>query len=721
VSDVDMPQPGQPQGADPSIGTRLGRYQITAPLGRGGMGVVYQAEDSLLKRKVAIKLLPPALAQDADSLRRFRHEAQLAARLNHPNVVTIYEVGQQDAACYIAMELVSGGSAQDILHKRGPFKWQHATRVIEAVCRGLVAAHQAELIHRDIKPSNIMRAADGTVKLADFGLAKATDQPGMTTSGFYAGTPHYMSPEQCRQDPVDDLTDIYSLGATYYALLVGRPPYPGEKNMQVMFAHCSSPVPDPREADAAIPEACAAIVRRAMAKLPTERFASAAEMLTALKSLLSPASGGVQPPALDWNGLIDDEGPRPESGVLKRTKSTGGPARYATRAVGLVAAIVLAAWLWTLIPDNPLDVPLAPIEPGNQGGPKASIVPPRPVRDLARSTAATLPTSVPAEGFKVDMSGPVATLAISPNGEWLAAGYGPDDGGLVIWDRTTGKPALELAASDIVPSGGVEPAATDAAVACAAFSPDNSILAIGVERRRGLWLLDRDDTGLGWRLPAERYHAATPTSVSFAPGGPRRPGPFLVAAFTDVPETAERAKVWSISAGIGMQPLLDFSQATWARVVAFRPHSEMTIAFGTRDHGVLLWTDTVRKPRPVQVLTTGCVVNALAFSPDGKWLAVGGPDSLQLWELDPTPRKKQELVLTTTAVAFAPDGTALATAGDPAAPGEIVLRPAAGLTQSTVLKGHTGAVSSLAFSRDGATLVSGGADRTMRLWPMSRP
>ncbi|GEM_PF-5891811 len=153
-----MPQPGQPQAADPSIGTRLGRYQITALLGRGGMGVVYQAEDSLLKRKVAIKLLPLALAQDADSLRRFRHEAQLAARLNHPNVVTIYEVGQQDAACYIAMELVSGGSAQDILHKRGPFKWQ------STVLKGHTGAVSSLAFSRD-GATLVSGGADRTMRL----------------------------------------------------------------------------------------------------------------------------------------------------------------------------------------------------------------------------------------------------------------------------------------------------------------------------------------------------------------------------------------------------------------------------------------------------------------------------------------------------------------------------------------------------------------------------
>jgi len=266
---------------------QLGKYRITGRLGQGGMGVVYEAEDTVLQRQVAIKVLPTTVSANAVALRRFLLEAEAAGRLSHPNVVATYDVDQSGGAYYIAMELIRGGSAQDLLKVRGRLPWTEATRIIAEACRGLTAAHAAGLIHRDIKPANIMCSAQGAVKLADFGLVKQADQDttSLTNAGRVIGTPSYMSPEQCNARPLDFRCDIYALGATYYALLVGRPPFVGNGPLDVMFAHCHHAIPDPRECDPAIPDACAALVRRAMAKDPAKRFASAAEMLAALEAL----------------------------------------------------------------------------------------------------------------------------------------------------------------------------------------------------------------------------------------------------------------------------------------------------------------------------------------------------------------------------------------------------------------------------------------------------
>ena len=151
---------------------RLGRYAITGQLGRGGMGIVYEAEDTRLKRKVAIKLLPKEVSSDPDALARFLREAQGAAKLNHANVVAVYDIGESEGTHYIVMELIDGGNAQEMLRNRGPLHWVEATSVLMDVCRGVAAAHKAGLIHRDIKPSNILRSSDGVVKLGDFGLVK---------------------------------------------------------------------------------------------------------------------------------------------------------------------------------------------------------------------------------------------------------------------------------------------------------------------------------------------------------------------------------------------------------------------------------------------------------------------------------------------------------------------------------------------------------------------
>jgi hypothetical protein len=308
----------------------VGKYLLTGRLGRGGMGVVYEARDTLLERPVALKVLTTT---EAAAWRRCLREARAAARLNHPNVVALYEAEQRDGLCYLVMELVPGGSAHDVLQKQGALPWPAATRVIADACRGLAAAHAAGLIHRDVKPANLMRAPDGSTKLSDFGLARAAEQtgPSVLSSLRAGGTPQYMSPEQSRGEPLDPRTDLYSLGATYYALLVGRPPYPGDAPLPLMYAHCSQPVPDPRADRPEVPEGCAAIVRRAMAKYPAERYRTAADMLAALEAVLAARAPGGPPAA-----------PREEP--WDRARSAVGAALLGLLLLAML--LLLAAWHW---------------------------------------------------------------------------------------------------------------------------------------------------------------------------------------------------------------------------------------------------------------------------------------------------------------------------------------------------------------------------------------
>lgn len=271
---------------------RLGKYLLKSRLGEGGMGVVYLATDLRLKRDVALKILPKSMSSNPVAVKRFLLEARVAARLSHPNVVTIHDVDQQQGLCFLVMELLTGGNAHDLL-SQGPIDWWEATRIIADACRGLVAIHETGLIHRDIKPSNIMRGADGTVKLTDFGLAKVTEVAGMTTvtnrltaTSAILGTPQFMSPEQCQGEELDPRSDLYSLGATYFTLLTGKAPFADAQPLQVMFAHCSKPVPDPRMIRSEIPSACSQVVMQALAKKRVDRFESAAAMLAALTSVL---------------------------------------------------------------------------------------------------------------------------------------------------------------------------------------------------------------------------------------------------------------------------------------------------------------------------------------------------------------------------------------------------------------------------------------------------
>lgn len=267
-------------------GTQLGSYTVVRLLGTGGMAVVYEVENRLLERKAALKVMNRILSADEKATQRFRNEAKAAARIEHPNVVGIYDVGVWFGLSYIAMQLVDGMSAQDRLNE-GPLDWREATRIVLEASRGLAAAHARRVLHRDIKPANILLARDGTVKLTDFGLAKLCEQPaeeGITRAGTILGTPEYMSPEQCRGGDLDGRTDLYQLGATYYALLTGKPPYHHQTQFwEIMRAHCHEPPPELE----GFPAACARVVRMTMQKNPSGRYAGVEELIADLEAALA--------------------------------------------------------------------------------------------------------------------------------------------------------------------------------------------------------------------------------------------------------------------------------------------------------------------------------------------------------------------------------------------------------------------------------------------------
>jgi urea transport system substrate-binding protein len=337
------------------VGRKLGKYQITAVLGQGGMGVVLKAHDPMIERDVAIKVLAEHLAADALALERFLAEAKAAGKLNHPNVTAIYEIGQEGTTHYLVLEYVAGGSLGDRLEKHEPFSVLSATQALMDACKGVAAAHDGGMIHRDIKPANFMLAASGSIKIADFGLAKTVSDStrNLTQAGMLVGTPFFMSPEQCEARPLDRRSDIYSLGATYYSLLSGKLPYQETQTVtQLMYLHCHGPVPDPRSVNPAIPEACSRIVARAMAKSPEERYQSAGEMLTDLQALYATLSGHTQ--------IVLPS----ETGLVRPLSMTGpaGPKRPARRWPWLVAPLILLALIglglvlwqpWHKAPEQP--------------------------------------------------------------------------------------------------------------------------------------------------------------------------------------------------------------------------------------------------------------------------------------------------------------------------------------------------------------------------------
>lgn len=340
------------------VGKSLGKYQITGVLGQGGMGVVLRAHDPTLERDVAIKILPEHLAAHPTALRRFQSEAKAAGKLNHAHVAAIHEIGQDGSTHYLVMELLTGGSVSEEVRSGGARTPLAATRIVIDACKGIAAAHAAGLIHRDIKPANLVRAADGDVKLTDFGLAKgaaASSGLQLTQSGTVIGTPYFMSPEQCQGNAVDARSDIYSLGATYYCLLTGRQPYDDSDSVvQVMFAHCSKSVPAPRDVDPAIPLACCEIVRRAMAKDPADRYPSAEAMSHDLQAVAAALSGEI---AIDL--------PSQSETMPRAAAATRSRVRRRWLAGGLVGLVVIAGIALAM----PRFFPLATLPPTPEGDP----------------------------------------------------------------------------------------------------------------------------------------------------------------------------------------------------------------------------------------------------------------------------------------------------------------------------------------------------------------
>lgn len=271
------------------VGSWLGKYRISKLIGRGGMGAVYQADDTVLNRRVAIKTLLQPTVDERDVMNRLIDEAQAAGAIAHPNVATVYDfVSDADLHCLV-MEYLAGGSVADLITSSS-MNWQEAVRLLGEACQGIDAAHRRGILHRDIKPANLLLTRDRQVKVGDFGLALQCTQPNSQPTGTIAGTVHFMSPEQCRDESLDPRSDIYSIGATLYTLLTGQPPYQNfDSAEQIVFAHSHAPIPDPRRVDADIPSACAAIAMRALSKNPDDRYASCGELLDDLSSLSSSA------------------------------------------------------------------------------------------------------------------------------------------------------------------------------------------------------------------------------------------------------------------------------------------------------------------------------------------------------------------------------------------------------------------------------------------------
>lgn len=280
-------------------GTPFGRYRLIEMLGRGGMGEVWRAWDTATKRTVAIKVLPPHLADDNEFVQRFRREAEAAAQLNSPHVIPIHNYGEIGGRLYVDMRLIDGRDLATLL-THGPLEAARAVRIIDQIAKALYAAHKVGLIHRDIKPSNILLDDDDFAYLIDFGIARAADETRMTKSGYTIGTLQYIAPEQLDSQAEEDArADIYSLACVLYEALTGEPPFFGRTTAQLMFAHLNTPPPRPSVAQPDLSPQLDEVIATGMAKDPNQRYATTVELADAAHDAITePVARAPSPPTL---------------------------------------------------------------------------------------------------------------------------------------------------------------------------------------------------------------------------------------------------------------------------------------------------------------------------------------------------------------------------------------------------------------------------------------
>ncbi len=283
---------------DPLIGVRLGNFAITGVLGRGGMGVVYAAQHATLPTKAAVKVLLDEFARDGDLVKRFLDEAHVAASINDPHIVRVFDAGQlPDGRPYLVMELLEGHSLHEAL-REGPMSLVRGLKILRQVAAAIGVVHSYGIVHRDLKPENVHLGKDNKgadlAKVLDFGLAKPQGmQKGVTTAGTIVGTPEYMSPEQAQGQALDRRSDIYSFGCIAYATVTGVAPFDAETAISLLLKHVSEPAPDCRLKRGDAPESVAAVISRCMAKSPDERFGSMDEVVTALDAALKEMELGI--------------------------------------------------------------------------------------------------------------------------------------------------------------------------------------------------------------------------------------------------------------------------------------------------------------------------------------------------------------------------------------------------------------------------------------------
>jgi serine/threonine protein kinase len=647
----------------------FGKFEILADLGQGAMGKVYRAHDPILDRPVALKTVAPSLLEGKDTLARFRREARAAARLQHPNIVTIFEVGEVEGTHYIAMELVEGIDLGEAMTPPDRFPLEQKVRMVVDVCRGLHFAHRMGVVHRDVKPANIRLTIDGTVKILDFGIAKSlrteSTDPNLTQQGMVLGTPSYLSPELVQGAKVDHHADMWAVGVILYEMLTGRRPFEAPTITSLIHKIVSEP-PQPFDAAALrLPEGLAAATLRALDKEPERRFADLDEMAKALLQ----AIGATPPPELPLDPQVKKrayEANFAEARRMLAEDDLSGALEAAQRAKSLDPSRTGIVSLIKVIEQRLRSATTLRRVPGQavaataSGATRTAIAtpPPLPVPAPAPSAAATVPglpvppgpldtATLRARGASAfrdlgTFGEPPATkeAALSPVTDMFAVAGA--DGAIRLWDLRSRNRAA-LLRTDLHRRTG-----HDAAALALAFSPDGSLLASAhVDGVVHLW-----DMSTGDEVPVRLRHDESVGALAFSPDGATLATGSLDAnlrLFDVGAALAGEARRELVRQPFGVTSLAWTGGGEWI----LTGHSSKVLRLTDPHRGRLL--ATLRGPE--------ALVNLLVQSPDGRHVAVSGHDRvIRLYDLATREQVGQLATLKrpATSVAFLADGGYLA-------------------------------------------------------------
>ena len=681
--------------------TTIGRYEIQGELGRGGMATVYEAFDPHTRRQVALKVLPQALLDQPDLRTRFQREAETIARLKHPNVVEVYDYGDQDGQPYLVMRLMQGGSLKDKL-ANGPMTIPQALPILQGVAGALDAAHQMGIVHRDLKPDNILFDQYDRPFLSDFGIAKLGETHATLTGETAIGTPHYVSPEQAQGDrPVDGRSDIYSLGIVLFEMLTGSRPFDAETPIQVMMQHIMAPVPKISRRSHDLPPGCDEIITKALAKNPDDRFQTAVSLVNELSTVRQIVRQQTQRRWGVWLGsivavllLLGGGG----SWTLNRGLIGPEDAPDALVVAGILTPTSTFTPTPTFTPTfTPTPTPTFTATPTSTATPTPTATF-TPTPTAGPSTTPTFaptaipPTPTPASlGFEnqaqltavrsLQTSGQLADLAVSPDGALAAI---------------AGSAGLELfSLPDLAPLQAT-PLLTQT-TSLTRWSADSGQLAIA-PAAGGLALWQRDNETLATLL-----ESSSPVTVLRW----SEDGRFLAAGLRD-----GQIYLWA-SADLAAPALLA-GHREQITDLAWSPTDPSLLASGSTDDTGRLWQ--IGSDGAVAELATfsgmATNVNSVHWSPDGSKLALHSSfGSLAMW-WDVASGAQRDRRINVSAIAWFPDSSRLALAVG----STIEVRTAEGSADYT-LPGHTSAVRRLSWSpANPAWLLSVSDDRTMRLW-----